>query len=89
MILWMLTTVTTRIPETFDWPTIVTSLTKAGLPISYIASKTGFSITELRDMQSGVWEPQWISILKLLDMFYDLKETLEQVALSAEDELVL
>ena len=77
------------IPETFDWPTIVTSLTKTGLPISYIASKTGFSITELRDMQSGVWEPQWISILKLLDMYYDLKETLEQVALSAEDELVL
>lgn len=90
MILWMLmTAMTTKIPETFDWPTIVTSLTKTGLPLTYISSKTGFTVTELRNMQSGVWEPQWISILKLLDMYYDLKETLEQVALSAENELVL
>ena len=78
-----------KIPETFDWPTIVSTLTKTGLPLTYIAGKTGFTVTELRSMQSGIWEPQWISILKLLDLFYDCKQSLEQVALSAEDELVL
>ena len=78
-----------QIPETFDWPTIVSTLTKTGLPLMYIASKTGFSITELRSMQSGTWEPQWISILKLLDLYYDCTQSLEQVALSAEDKLVL
>lgn len=34
--------------------------------------QTGFTRTQVMDMEKGTWEPDWIPTMKLLDLHYDL-----------------
>lgn len=55
-------------PEDLHWRMIVSNLRKKGMSYSHIAQETGFSVADLRQMESETYYPPFISIIKLLDL---------------------
>lgn len=51
-----------------DWELTIKNLRKSGLTYKDISMETGFCITDLKDMETGDFVPQWISCLKVLDL---------------------
>jgi len=51
-----------------DWELTIKNLRKKRLSYKEISMETGFSITDLKDMENGDFVPPWISCLKVLDL---------------------
>ena len=58
-------------PEDINWRLLVSNLRLSGMAYKDIAMQTGFSIKELAEMESEVYYPPYISIMKLLDLHYE------------------
>ena len=58
-------------PEDIHWRMLVANLRASGMTYVDIATKTGFSTKELAEMESEVYYPPYISIMKLLDLHYE------------------
>ena len=54
-------------PKDIHWRMIVANLRASGMSYIDIATRTGFSNKELAEMESEVYYPPYISIMKLLD----------------------
>jgi len=58
-------------PDEINWRLIVGNLRRSGLTYATVAMETGFSVGELRQMESEVYYPPYISIMKLLDLHHE------------------
>ena len=58
----------TGLPEDINWRLIVSNLRRAGWDHAGIAYETGFTVAEIRQMESEVYYPPYLSIIKLLDL---------------------
>ena len=70
----------TKIPEDFNWKKIVKTLRKQGFSYVEIAKRTGFSPQIILRLEEEVYAPEWIPIIKLLDLYHDAGNNLETVA---------
>lgn len=59
-------------PEEIKWHRIVRNLKAAGLTYGEIGLQTGFTSSQLMAMEDESFVPDWISILKLLDLHLEL-----------------
>jgi lambda repressor-like predicted transcriptional regulator len=55
-------------PEDVHWHLIVRNLRQAGMTYGQIAEETGFMPKALQEMESEVYYPPYLSIIKLLDL---------------------
>lgn len=55
-------------PEDVNWRLIVANLRRKGLSYAEIGLQTGFSTEMVRQMESEVYYPPFLSIIKLLDL---------------------
>ena len=57
-------------PDDINWKLIVGNLRRKGLTYAQVAMETGFSVGELRQMESEIYYPPYLNIMKLLDMHH-------------------
>lgn len=55
-------------PDEIRWYKMVKNLKKAGMSLVDIAAETGFSVSDLNAMEQELYEPPYLSIIKLLDL---------------------
>lgn len=58
-------------PEDIHWRRVVSNLRNSGLSHQEIAMETGFSVKDLALMESEVYYPPYLSIMKLIDLHYE------------------
>jgi lambda repressor-like predicted transcriptional regulator len=55
-------------PEEIKWGPLVSNLRVAGWSLQDLAMETGFTVSQLHQMQMGDYEPPFLPIIKLLDL---------------------
>ena len=63
-----------ELPEDLNWRYMVANLRQKGMTHSHISLKTGFTVQQIRQMESEVYYPPYLSILKLVDLHFDMCE---------------